>query len=75
MQWTSSGTGRTYTYTKQRYRAMVWSTSTGEWVAMISQNHSALAHERCRRLTDAQRWCAAQISTLLLGGRSRRQKT
>ncbi len=75
MKWTSNGIGRTYTYTEQRYRAMVWSTSTGEWVALISQNHVALAHECCSTLKDAQRWCEAQISALLLSRLARRRTT
>ena len=74
MQWTSSGTGRTYTSTKQRYRAMVWRTSTGEWVAIVSQHHAAIAHERCTKLKDAQHWCEARIAEALLS-RLARQRT
>ncbi len=65
MKWTRDATGRTYTATKQRYQALVWSTSTGEWVAMISQNNIAIAHERCSRLNDAKRWCETQLAALL----------
>ena len=66
MTWTRDATGRTYTATKQSYQALVWRTSTGEWVAMISQNNIAIAHERCSRLNDAKRWCEAQLAGLRL---------
>ena len=66
MTWTCDATSHTYTCTTQGYQALVWSTSTGEWVAMISQYNVTLAHERCRRLTDAQCWCEAQLAGLSL---------
>ncbi len=66
MKWTRDATGRTHTATKQSYQALVWSTSTGEWVAMISQHNGAIAHERCSRLNDAKCWCEAQLTGLRL---------
>ena len=66
MTWTCDATGHTYTCTKQSYQALVWRTSTGEWVAMISQHNIAIAHERCSRLNDAKRWCEAQLAGLRL---------
>ncbi len=75
MHWTSDTAGRTYTATQQGYQALIWRTSTGEWVAMISQHHAAIAHERCTKLKDAQRWCEAQISETLLSRLSRWRKT
>ncbi len=65
MKWISDASGHTYTWTKQSYQALVWSTSTGEWVAMISQHNGAIAHERCSRLNDAKCWCEAQLTGLL----------
>jgi hypothetical protein len=53
---------------------MVWRTSTGEWVAIVSQHHAAIAHERCTKLKDAQHWCEARIAEALLS-RLARQRT
>ncbi len=66
MKWTCDATGHTYTRTRQGYQAMVWRASTGEWVAMISQNNITIAHERCGRLKDAQLWCEAHLAGLHL---------
>ena len=77
VDWITDTTGRTPTLTMGAYQAMVWHTSTGEWMVMISRNGMAVAHQRCLTLKLAQRWCEAQLRKLMpmIGARRDRPRT
>jgi hypothetical protein len=64
MDWVTDTTGRRHTCRAGDYQAMIWRASTGEWIAMISRAHAAVAHTRCLGLTEAQAWCEAQLAEL-----------
>ena len=62
MDWTQDATGRMYSGRHDGYQALVWQTSTGEWVALLSHGTMALAHGCCPTVQAAQTWCAAQLT-------------
>jgi hypothetical protein len=67
--WLHDVTGRQYTLTHGGYQAMVLRASTGEWIALLSQNSQAVAHNRCTTLQAAQAWCMAQMDLSAAGQR------
>jgi hypothetical protein len=68
MDWSGDATGRLYTATANGYQALIWQTSTGEWVALLSHTDVALAHTCCPSLRAAQAWCDAQVTAHRTGG-------
>ena len=62
--WMRDETGHHYTLIQGVYHGMVWHASTGEWIALLSQDGQALQHTRCRTLKEAQAWIAAQFTAL-----------
>jgi hypothetical protein len=67
--WTRDVTGRQYTLIQGVYHGMVWHASTGEWIALLSQDGHALQHTRCLTLKEAQAWCEAQLAALVAARR------
>jgi hypothetical protein len=61
MDWEQSPNGRSYTVTTDRWQAMIWKTTTGEWSALVSEHQNAIAHDGFCVLKDAQTWCESQI--------------
>ena len=72
MNWTRNATRRTYTCTAGDYQALVWHTSTGEWVALISRSHVAVAHIQRPTLQAAQTWCETHLAKLAANGQPAR---
>ena len=68
MEWTGDATRRLYTGSHDGYQALIWQTTTGEWVALLSHTNVALAHTCCASLRAAQAWCDAQLTAHRTGG-------
>jgi hypothetical protein len=64
MDWVTDTTSRRHTCRAGDYQAMIWHASTGEWIAMISRAHVAVAHTRCLLLREAQSWCEQRLAAL-----------
>jgi len=63
-RWTHNATEQTHSCTKDGYHAVVWRTTTDEWVVILSHHQRAIAHIQCATLPDAQQWCEARLAAL-----------
>ncbi len=46
------------------HQALVWRQTTGGWVALISRDHTTVAHNFFKNLIEAQVWCESYLAQL-----------
>ena len=67
--WTRDETCHQYTLIQGVYHGMVWHASTGEWIALLSQDGQAMQHTHCITLKEALAWTEAHLTALAAAGR------
>ncbi len=64
MDWHRGRIVHQYSLTVGDHQALVWLQTTGDWTALISREHAAVAHNFFKNVIEAQLWCEAYLAKI-----------
>ena len=67
MEWTSTKQDELYTSIQGDCRALVWCSSPGDWMALVSRAGRAVGDEHFTHREAAWTWCETRIAALQRG--------
>ncbi len=64
MDWHRGPIAHQYSLIVGDHQALVWYQMTGDWAALISHDHTAIAHNLFKNAIEAQLWCEAYLAKI-----------